>query len=139
MTGDLMFSRVADVGRSIVIDGQQDGWIMSSNFMRIALDDRVAVPRFLHLNFKYNDAVLNQVRRFANAGGRSVVNSKILNSLVIPWPHLGEQERIVSQFAVMNQEIRNERDWLSKLQRLKHGLMEDLLTGEVRVNHLLKQ
>jgi type I restriction enzyme S subunit len=137
--GDLMFSRVADVGRSIVIDEQQDGWIMSSNFMRIALDDRAAVPRFLHLNFKYNDAVLHQVRRFANAGGRSLVNSKILNSLVIPWPHRGEQERIVNHFAVMNQEIRNERDWLRKLQRLKHGLMEDLLTGEVRVNLLIQQ
>ena len=42
--GDLVFSRVADVGRSALVGEREDGWIMSSNLMRISLDTTKIVP-----------------------------------------------------------------------------------------------
>ena len=47
--GDILFSRVADVGRSLVINKNTEGWIMSSNFMRLRLDKNMVIPDFLHL------------------------------------------------------------------------------------------
>lgn len=37
--GDIVFSRVADVGRSAVITADEAGWVMSSNLMRITLTE----------------------------------------------------------------------------------------------------
>lgn len=44
--GDVVFSRVADVGRSVAITECQSGWIMSSNLMRISLDQAKGLTLF---------------------------------------------------------------------------------------------
>ncbi|MFY1685005.1 restriction endonuclease subunit S [Micromonospora sp. WMMD730] len=51
----------------------------------------------------------------------------------IPVPSLGEQRKIVSASKSAKTGIRAEQIKLAKIRRLKDGLMEDLLTGRVRV------
>lgn len=57
----------------------------------------------------------------------------------IPIPPLSEQHRIASVLSQMDQTIEKEQKYKQKLERIKQGLMEDLLTGKVRVNHLIKE
>ena len=45
--GDLVFSRVADIGRSLAVDERQSGWLISPNLMRIRLNRRTADSRFM--------------------------------------------------------------------------------------------
>lgn len=94
-TGDILFSRVADVGRSIVINNEQNGWIMSSNFMRLRIDKKKMLPSYLQINLKANERVKAQIRKYANSGGRDVVNSEVLNSLYFPKPNPSEQIEIL--------------------------------------------
>ena len=35
--GDIVFSRVADIGRAQLIDKKQDGWVISSNLMKMTI------------------------------------------------------------------------------------------------------
>jgi type I restriction enzyme S subunit len=130
--GDLLFSRVADVGRSIVVSDAESGWIMSSNLMWISLDQAQIDPHFAWLSLTMSTSVRSQIRRSLNAGGREVANGAILRSLRIAWPSLNEQRRIVALERTVRQQIRAEKVELGKLQTLKTGISCDLLAGSVR-------
>ena len=56
----------------------------------------------------------------------------------IPLPPLSEQRRIAEILSQIDETIEKEQKYKEKLERIKQGLMEDLLTGKVRVNHLIE-
>lgn len=132
-TGDVVFSRVADVGRSVVIRDAQSGWIMSSNLMRISLDRSRVIPDILQQQLSYDDRVRRQIRAKVNSGGRDVANSEILNQLQFVWPPYQEQERMVCMAAAIDSRLHAEQARKAKLEQQKKGLMHDLLTGQVSV------
>ncbi len=137
--GDIVFSRVADVGRSVVVTEQEDGWIMSSNMMWISLDRARVNASFVQANIAANNCVRDQISRFVNSAGRDVANATIMNHLQFPWCVLEEQNRIVSILRTAENRAGDEESHLAKLRLLKQGLMDDLLTGRVRVTALLAE
>jgi len=60
------------------------------------------------------------------------------SKMFIPLPPLSEQKRIAEILSQIDQAIEKEEKYKQKLERLKKGLMEDLLTGKVRVNKLVE-
>ncbi len=54
-------------------------------------------------------------------------------NLIIPLPPLHEQQIIARIISQVDQVIEKEKNYKQKLERIKKGLMEDLLTGKVRV------
>jgi len=132
--GDIVFSRVADVGRSIVVGERENGWIMSSNMMWISLDQARVDPRFVRANIASNPRLRDQIRRFVNSSGRDVANAKIMNLLRFPWPPLDEQRAIADIIACGSEQIVAEQRRLEKLGHLRQGLMKDLLSGHVRIS-----
>ena len=135
--GDVVFSRVADVGRSVVVSETERGWIMSSNFMRISCDPAKARPHFLQLLLASSVLVRGQLRTTVNSAGRDVANSAVLKGLSFPWPSPREQDEILRRVHAIGQLLIQEQAQLKKLLDGKSGLMDDLLTGRVRVTPLL--
>lgn len=131
--GDVVFSRVADVGRSVVICEEHDGWIMLSNLMRINLNQKLIVPGYLQAQFAFDYRVKAQIRTKVNSGGRDVANGQILNQLQFAWPCHEEQEATLKRIRTLDANRRSVTDQQTKLLKLKHGLMHDLLTGRVHV------
>ncbi|MGM0703342.1 MAG: restriction endonuclease subunit S [Pseudomonadota bacterium] len=134
--GDVVFSRVADVGRSVVITENEDGWIMSSNLMRIRLDRKAVNPDFLQAQLG-SFFIKNQIKRKVNSGGRDVANSEIIGQLFFSWPSQGEQIRICNRLNALSDTLGTRSQELRVLQQIKEALMDDLLTGRVRVTPLL--
>ena len=130
---DVVFSRVADVGRSVVVRDMQAGWIMSSNLMRIAVNDAVLRPDYLQMQLASDSRVKSQIRASVNSGGRDVANSEVLNRLRFGIPKPDEQDRIIAMANQLSQRMRAEQRKVAKLQTQKLGLMQDLLTGKVAV------
>jgi type I restriction enzyme S subunit len=62
-----------------------------------------------------------------------------LKKMLLPLPPLSEQKRIAEILSQIDQAIEKEEQYKEKLERLKQGLMQDLLTGKVRVNHLIEE
>ena len=137
--GDIVFSRVADVGRSVVVTERERDWIMSSNMMRISIDVAKGDPDFLRLNIVRHPSVRAQIRQTVNASGREVANQQVLDALQFPWPSVDEQRRMVRIIAQQSEQIQSNEACLAKFRRAKAGLMQDLLTGSRPVTVLLEQ
>jgi len=67
------------------------------------------------------------------------IGKKELEYFSIPFPPLHEQQRIASILSQIDETIEKETAYKEKLMKLKSGLMEDLLTGKVRVNKLINE
>ena len=75
------------------------------------------------------------VLRSAVKSGTTVesIDYKTFRDLVIFLPSEDEQKRIAKILDAYNARITNEKTYLNKLKQLTHCLMQDLLTGRVRV------
>lgn len=60
-----------------------------------------------------------------------------LRNLYIPVPPTSERELIVERLSCVQERVDEESRYASQLRELKSGLMDDLLTGRVRVTPLL--
>ncbi|RLF93658.1 restriction endonuclease subunit S, partial [Thermococci archaeon] len=58
---------------------------------------------------------------------------KELGRLKIPLPPLPEQKKIAEILSTVDKKLELERERKKKLERIKRGLMNDLLTGKRRV------
>ncbi len=67
------------------------------------------------------------------------MNKKNCESILVISTELNEQNKIVEILIKADEAIEKYKKELSKLQSLKTGLMQDLLSGKVRVNHLIKE
>ena len=61
------------------------------------------------------------------------LNTSILGALLLPFPPVAEQKAISSVLASHAERLCEELEALAKLRLLKQALMDDLLTGRVRV------
>ena len=132
--GDLVFSRVADIGRSLAIDAALGGWLISPNLIRIRPDRRKADARFMMYAITLARVVVRQILSVSGNAGRPVVSSSILRSLRIPVPPLREQHEIARVGLGMERRIRKEAKSLALLEQVKSALMTVLFTGELRVS-----
>jgi len=83
----------------------------------------------------------NKVQDMINLGSGTTfqeISKSNLANLLIPLPPLPEQQRIAEILSQIDQTIEKEEQYKEKLQKIKQGLMQDLLTGKVRVNKLLE-
>lgn len=80
-----------------------------------------------------------QVQASASGTSSSMVkiSSSIVTSLSVALPKKEEQRRILECLNASNDRISQERMFMDQLRALKSGLMDDLLTGRVRVTPLL--
>lgn len=112
-----------------------------SNFVRkLVADQNRVIPKYFYWYWLY----LYNLGRTAiyerrTTGIRNFKYKDFLDNEKIPLPHLPEQQRIASILSQIDEAIEKEQAYKEKLERIKKGLMEDLLTGKVRVNHLIEE
>ncbi len=89
---------------------------------------------FLQYFINYED-----VSSYISGSTREKLNQRLLKNIILPLPPLPEQQRIAEILSQIDETIEKEIQYKEKLERLKNGLMEDLFTGKVRVNNLVKE
>lgn len=78
----------------------------------------------------------NQIKRLLGASNREGLNYQQIREIKVALPNIGsneEFERIQNMLTAINNNIQFAKISLSKLHSLKTGLMQDLLSGRVRV------
>jgi type I restriction enzyme S subunit len=69
----------------------------------------------------------------------NTITRETFKKVLIPLPPLPEQQRIAEILSQIDETIEKEQAYKEKLEGIKKGLMEDLLTGKVRVNNLIEE
>lgn len=83
---------------------------------------------FYNLQNRYSE-----IRGLTGDGARNGLNLGILRDILIPLPGIEEQRRTASILSQIDEKIEEYENKKQKLEELKIGLMQKLLTGEIRV------
>lgn len=120
------------VGRSAIYEGPPNSFCYQNSLIRFRSRER-ALPKFCQSVFKYwldtgrFIPVAKQTTSIAHLGTSRFAAMKM------PLPTLPEQQRIVAVLDDHDAQIRAVQAERDKLVALKRGLLDDLLTGRVRV------
>lgn len=136
MPNDLVFARRGDLSRCAPIGTREVGWICGTGCLLARLPGQAVDAEWLAAAYRH-DTIQRQVAGRAVGSTMVNLNTGILQSLVLRVPP-GEEQRKISMLArAHGLRVAREGAQLAKLRLLKSGLMEDLLTGRVRVTALL--
>jgi type I restriction enzyme, S subunit len=86
---------------------------------------------FLYYFLKFNRA---NIIALGAGGAQPNISQQIIKDILLPIPPLKEQQKIISIITSFDEKIQFEKSYLDKINIIKKGLMQDLLTGKVRVN-----
>ena len=101
------------------------------------------IAAFLHLSpeadkhflYYYLTSQTSYLRDVVAPGlGQPNLNTTIIGNLAFPFPPLDEQQTIVSRLRALDSSISESLTPLQGLRKIKVGLLQDLLTGAVRVS-----
>lgn len=131
ITGDLVFSRVGAIDRCAYVSENENEWLFSGRLLRVR-PGSLFDSRFLSYLLNHYPSrlwILN------NSVGSTMkcLNTTILSELPVPIPSITEQKEISEKISSIDDLIRNTVQEMEKIARIKQGLMQDLLTGKVRV------
>jgi type I restriction enzyme S subunit len=74
-----------------------------------------------------------QLDALAPQSAQKNINLEDLRPMLVPRPSPDEQKAIADRYRAITSKIESEKIFLAKLHKTKLGLMQDLLTGKVRV------
>lgn len=106
--------------------------MVSPDYVVFSVHEEVLMSRYLDY-FRYSDSWRQFVERSGDGGVRIRIYYDDLAQLRIKVPPLNEQARIVEILDNITAKLTNLNNRKSELQILKRGLMQRLLTGELRV------
>ncbi|MBU0459319.1 MAG: restriction endonuclease subunit S, partial [Nanoarchaeota archaeon] len=82
------------------------------------------------LNSEYFDRFIGILKAGSTI---SHLYQKDFTNFIFPLPSLEEQKKIATIFLSVDKQIKDNKELLNELKEIKKGLMQDLLTGKVRV------
>jgi type I restriction enzyme S subunit len=92
-----------------------------------------SITRVFDLSFMFHLMVFSDLAQLQSKGGQPLVSQKPICEYVIALPPIVEQQKIASFIDAISSNIDNQSVKLHQTQSLKKSLMQDLLTGKVRV------
>lgn len=129
---DILISLVGTHGKiSIVPENIQPG-IINPRLLRIRFDKSKAIPQFMKILLESN-IVKSQIKKLVHGLTMEIMNTAILRKILFPIPPVVEQQEIAVILSNMHLLIEKERKFKSQLENIKKGLMQKLLTGQIRV------
>ena len=120
--GDLIMSICATIGKPIIIDMKaciHDGFVVFRNL------SRDVNAEFLFYFLQKN---VRRFRSMKQTGTQGNLNTTLVGETFIPVPSLGEQKGIIEVLGVVDSAIELVDRVVLKTERLKKGLMQELLT-----------
>ncbi len=128
---DILFSIKGTLGTIKKID-IKDQFVMDRDLALIKLDLSRVNPTYLeHVLKSY--IVQKQINAFSN---NAVIPSLYLGNLkkiLVPLPSISEQKEMVSILSNIDEQINSEILYREQIRKLKNGIMQKILTGEIVV------
>lgn len=136
-SGDVLISITADLGIvGVVPDGIGEAYI-NQHIALVRPSVSAVNPRFLG-HYLASPVAQAYISKLNDAGAKAGLNLPTIRGLLTARPWRTEQNLIAERLDEIDNRIQNASTESSKLRKLKSGLMDDLLTGRIRVTPLLE-
>lgn len=129
---DVLFARRGDLSKCAVIMSHCDA--ICGTGCLLLRPNKAELNSLWLKNVYQQTKIQDQVTSMSVGTTMLNINAKILKSLVLAFPSLNEQNRIVSVLQQQDQIIKDLENEKQKYIDIKKGLMADLLTGKVKVS-----
>lgn len=135
--GDLLMTRANTsqlVGRSCIVDKTPSGLMLCDKVLRLRVDERSVPTRYVHITLGLAE-IRRQIEIAATgtSGSMKNISQKSIRQLMIPVGSPEDVKRVIEIDTLHAAQISALRREAEGLRFLKQGLMDDLLTGRVRV------
>lgn len=132
--GDLVISYVGTVGEVAVIP-ESNKFHLAPNVAKISVDKNEVNPFYLN-QFLNSHIGQKEIYKLIGATTQSALSMGNLRMVNFLKPEIEEQKEIYNRLQSIDNNIQTEQAYLQKMQSLKKGLMEDLLSGrkQVKIN-----
>lgn len=141
--GDLMFSRMATVGRVGFVPAKFADSIFNYHLMRLRLSESVIAPRFFYHYIKGSELAASYIAEKNRGATRDGINTKLLEELPISLPPLAEQKRIVAKLDALNAKSARARNELARIEtlvsRYKQAVLRSSFLGNMTSDWRLKR
>ena len=127
----LVVSRGATIGRAICIRTSRVFCLMGSVIL-IKLDLKALDGIFLN-NYLLMKSTQVKLLNSSGSSAQQAIYLKDIAKVQIPVPTLSEQKRMGEILSFVDDKLETLKNRKQQLQEIKQGLMQDLLTGRVRV------
>lgn len=94
--GDIIISRSGTVGEICAVPERAEGSLLSTNLMRVSLDNAIIRSDYFIALFQSKGIVLDQIKELCKGSTRDFLNQTILKQIIFPVPSVEKQAEIVS-------------------------------------------
>lgn len=125
---DILISRMPDpIGRACIAPKLNYSYIVAVDISILKIDGSKVDKGFIvySLNSKRS---LKKVERLSSGATRLRISRKKIEMLFIPLPPLPEQKKVAEILSTVDQAIEKVDEAIAKTERLKKGLMQELMT-----------
>jgi type I restriction enzyme, S subunit len=131
--GDLLFARSgATVGKTYLYRPSDGPCAHAGYVIKYAIDTARAIPTYVFM-WTQSPAFWRWIGQTLRQGAQPNINEKEYGGHLLALPPLAEQRRIVGVLEAVTSRLEVERQEAEALRALQSGLVDDLLTGRVRV------
>lgn len=122
------------VGRCATFSERDEPFVFASYLIRVRVDESRVRPKYVREFLNSRRGRSEMAGWIRSSAGNYNLSVGAMEKFQVPIPSLAEQEEIVEKIEAIEKMIEINRQYRKRLERLKQGLMQDLLSGTVRTN-----
>lgn len=130
--GDILFGMIGTIGNPVIVKKDRDFSI--KNVALIKFTNSV-INNVFALYFLKSIHTEQQFKQKMGGSTQKFIALGVIRKILITVPSVAEQKKIAEILSVVDKKISFDKKLKVKLATLKNGLMQDLLSGEIRVNY----
>ena len=133
--GDIIISRSGTVGEICAVPERAKGSLLSTNLMRVSLDNTMVRSDYFIALFQSKGIVLDQIKELCKGSTRDFLNQTILKQIVFPVPSMEKQEEIVSiieaRMSVCDSIEQTVDTALQQAEAMRQSILKDAFEGRL--------
>jgi type I restriction enzyme, S subunit len=130
--GDLLFSRMASVGRAGMVPRSLEGALFNYHIMRLRLSDALMLPELFMAYVRGAPEVHQYLEEVNHGATRDGINTTQLLDMPVSLPPLNEQRRMVAKLEALQARSRRAREALDAVPLLLEKLRQAILAAAFR-------